>query len=180
MPAKEKTLNDLFFDTLKDVYHAEKQILRALPRMAKAASSDELRQAFETHRDETEGQIERLEQVFEIVGKRAQGKPCEAMQGLIEESKEILEDYKGSPALDAGLLSSAQSVEHYEISRYGTLRTWAGQLGMNDAVGLLEQTLEEEKKTDALLTQLAEQRANPEAQSGGEEAASSGRGRKGK
>jgi ferritin-like metal-binding protein YciE len=180
MPAKEKTLNDLFLEALKDVYHAEKQILRALPKMAKAAESDELRKAFQTHRDETEGQIERLEQVFEMVGKRAQGKPCEAMQGLIEESKEILEDYKGSPALDAGLLSSAQSVEHYEISRYGTLRTWAGQLGMNDAVGLLEQTLEEEKKTDALLTQLAEQRANPEAEAGGGEASSGRGGRKGK
>ena len=164
MAAKQKTLNELFHETLKDVYHAEKQILRALPKMAKAADSDELRQAFETHRDETEGQIGRLEKVFEIIEKRPQGKPCEAMQGLIEEGKEVMEDFKDSEALDAGLLSSAQTIEHYEISRYGTLRTWASQLGMDDAAELLEQTLEEEKKTDALLTQLAEQRLNQQAE----------------
>jgi ferritin-like metal-binding protein YciE len=161
--AKEKGLQDLFLETLKDVYHAEKQILRALAKMTKAAQSDELRQAFETHREETERQIERLEQVFEMCGKRAQGKPCEAMQGLVEEGKEIMDEFKGSEALDAGLVSSAQSIEHYEISRYGTLKTWAGQLGLNDAVGLLEQTLAEEKKTDELLTRLAEQSANRKA-----------------
>ncbi|MGQ7793928.1 YciE/YciF ferroxidase family protein [Faunimonas sp. B44] len=163
MATKQKTLQDLFQDTLKDVYHAEKQILRALPKMAKAAESDELRKAFETHRDETEVQIERLEKVFEIMERRPQGKPCEAMQGLVEEGKEIMEDFKDSDALDAGLLASAQTIEHYEISRYGTLRTWAAQLGMKDAVGLLEETLKEEKKTDALLTQLAEKAVNQKA-----------------
>ena len=160
---KEKGLQDLFIDTLKDVYHAEKQILRALGKMTKAAQSEELRQAFETHREETERQIERLDRVFELCGKRAQGKPCEAMQGLVEEGKEIMEEFKGSEALDAGLVASAQSIEHYEISRYGTLKTWAGQLGMQEAVGLLEQTLAEEKKTDELLTRLAEQQANRKA-----------------
>lgn len=164
MPAKQKTLEDLFHDTLMDVFHAEKQLLRACPRMAKAAKSDALRRTIDTHRDETEVQIERLEKVFQIIEKRAQGKPCEAMQGLVEEGKEVMEDFKDSPALDAGLISTAQSIEHYEISRYGTLRTWASQLGMQDAVQLLEETLEEEKKTDALLTELAEQSVNQEAQ----------------
>jgi ferritin-like metal-binding protein YciE len=163
MPAKEKTLNDLFLDTLKDIYHAEKQILRALPKMAKSAQSDELRQAFEQHRDETEGQVQRLEQIFEMMGKPARGKPCEAMQSLIEEGKEVMEDFKGSEALDAGLLAGAQAVEHYEISRYGTLRTWADQLGLRDASKLLQQTLDEEKKTDALLTKLAEAAVNRKA-----------------
>lgn len=161
--AKEKGLQDLFMDTLKDVYHAEKQILRALGKMSKAATTDQLRQAFETHREETERQVERLEQVFEMCGKRAQGKPCEAMQGLVEEGKEIMEEFKGSEALDAGLVSSAQAIEHYEIARYGTLRTWAGQLGMQDAVKLLDETLAEEKKTDELLTRIAGETANRKA-----------------
>src|SRR5215204_2868768 len=125
MAAKEKGLEDLFLATLKDVYYAEKQILRALPKMAKAAESDELRQAFEKHRAETEGHVERLEEVFEAIGKKAQGKTCEAIQGIIEEGKEIMEDFAESEALDAGLIAAAQAVEHYEISRYGTLRTWA-------------------------------------------------------
>ena len=163
MPAKQKTLDDLFLEILKDMYHAEKQLMRALPKMAKAADSDELRQAFETHRDETEGQIARLDQVFEMLGKPARGKPCEAMQGIVEESKEIMEDFKGSDALDAGLLAAAQAVEHYEISRYGTLKTWATQLGMRDAAKLFDETLAEEKKTDALLTKLAESSANRKA-----------------
>ena len=163
MPAKEKKLDDLFLDGLKDIYNAEKQILRALSKMGKSANSDQLRQAFETHREETDGQVQRLEQVFEIVGKRPQGKPCEAMQGLVEEGKEIMDEFKESDALDAGLIAAAQAVEHYEIARYGTLRTWAKQLGMDDAASLLEETLEEEKKTDQLLTELAEQEANREA-----------------
>ena len=163
MAAKEKTLNDLFLEALKDAYHAEKQILRALPKMAKAARSQELRQAFQTHREETEQQIERLEQVFELVGKPARGKPCQAMQGIIEEGKEVMEDFADSEALDAGLIDAAQAVEHYEICRYGSLRSWATQLGMNDAARLLEQTLEEEKKTDELLSQLAESAANQKA-----------------
>lgn len=163
MAAKEKTLNDLFLEALKDAYHAEKQILRALPKMAKAATSQELRQAFQTHREETEQQVERLEQVFELVGKPARGKPCQAMQGIIEEGKEVMEDFADSEALDAGLIDAAQAVEHYEICRYGSLRSWATQLGMNDAARLLEQTLEEEKKTDKLLSQLAESAANQKA-----------------
>jgi ferritin-like metal-binding protein YciE len=163
MPAKEKTLDDLFLTTLKDVYYAEKQILRALPKMAKAAESDELRQAFEKHRGETEEQVQRLEQVFEIIGKRASGKTCDAIQGIIEEGKEIMDDFADSEALDAGLIAAGQAVEHYEISRYGTLRSWAQELGLEDAVPLLEQTLEEEKKTDELLTQLAEARVNQKA-----------------
>ncbi|MBH0238958.1 YciE/YciF ferroxidase family protein [Methylobrevis albus] len=161
--AKEMTLDDLFLDTLKDVYHAEKQVLRALPKMAKSATSDELRQAFETHLQETDGQIQRLEQVFELLGKRPQGKPCAAMQGLVDEGKEIMDEYKGSDALDPGLVAAAQAVEHYEIARYGTLIAWAGQLGMKDAVALLKQTLEEEKKTDKLLSGLAAQGVNRKA-----------------
>jgi ferritin-like metal-binding protein YciE len=163
MAAKEKTLNDLFLMTLKDIYYAEKQILRALQKMAKAAESDELREAFTTHREETQGQIERLEQVFEMLGKRASGKTCEAIQGIIAEGEEIMEDFADSEALDAGLVAAAQAVEHYEMTRYGTLKTWAQELGMNDAAELLEETLEEEKKTDQLLTQLAEARANQKA-----------------
>ncbi len=170
MPAKQKTLDDLFLDTLKDVYHAEKQILRALPKMAKAAESDQLRQALEKHRDETEVQIERLEQVFEMLEKPARGKTCEAIQGLVEESKELMQDFKDSEALDAALIAAQQSVEHYEISRYGTMRTWAQQLGMQEAVQLIEQTLEEEKKTDQLLTEMAESMANQEAEQGQEAA----------
>ena len=136
-----KELNDLFHETLKDMYHAEKQILRALPKMAKAAQSDELRQAFETHRGETEEQVARLEQVFEIIEKRAQAKPCHAIIGLVEEGQEVMKDFKGSDALDAGLLAAAQAVEHYEISRYGTLSAWAAQLGLEEAVQLLDATL---------------------------------------
>jgi ferritin-like metal-binding protein YciE len=158
-----KTLVDLFLDALKDVYHAEKQVLRALPKLAKAAESDQVRQALEKHRDETEVQIERLEQVFEMLEKPARGKTCEAVQGLVEESKDLMQDFKDSEALDAALIAAQQSVEHYEISRYGTLRTWAGQLGMKRAVKLLEQTLQEEKKTDELLTQLAEAAVNVKA-----------------
>ena len=163
MPGKEKTLQDLFHETLKDIYHAEKQILKALPKMAKAANSDQLRQAFEKHRTETEGQVERLEQIFEILGKPARAKPCEAIQGLVEEGKEVMEDFKDSAALDAGLLAGAQAVEHYEISRYGTMKAWALQLGMRDAAKLLDRTLQEEKKTDEALTRLAEAAVNAEA-----------------
>jgi ferritin-like metal-binding protein YciE len=163
MAAKEKTLNDLFLMSLKDIYYAEKQILRALPKMAKAAESEELREAFQTHREETQGQVERLEQVFEMLGKRASGKTCEAIQGLIAEGEEVMEEFAESEALDAGLLAAAQSVEHYEISRYGTLKTWASELGMEDAAELLEETLEEEKRTDQLLSRLAEARVNQKA-----------------
>ena len=153
--AKEMTLADLFYDTLKDIYYAERQILKALPKMARAAQSEELRKGFEMHKEQTEGQVERLQQVFEIIGKRAQGKTCEAMQGLIAEGEEIMEEFKGTPALDAGLISAAQAIEHYEIARYGTLKAWAQQLGYKDAVGLLEATLKEESQTDEKLTKLA-------------------------
>jgi ferritin-like metal-binding protein YciE len=159
----EKTLNDLFLTTLKDVYYAEKAILRALPKMAKAAESDEVKAAFLKHRDETAGHVERLEQVFDVLGKKASGKTCEAIKGIIEEGQEIMEDFEDSDALDAGLIAAGQAIEHYEISRYGTLRTWAQRLGMRDAAKLLDQTLAEEKKTDQLLTQLAEASANPKA-----------------
>ncbi len=163
MSAKDKNLNDLFLDTLKDIYYAEKQILRALPKMAKAAHSDQLRAAFEKHHGETEGQVERLEQVFELIDKPARGKTCEAMQGLLDEGKEIMEEYKGTEALDAGMVAAAQAVEHYEIARYGTLKQWAQQLGIMDAVRLLDETLQEEKKTDEALTSLAEASVNLEA-----------------
>jgi ferritin-like metal-binding protein YciE len=148
---------------LKDVYHAEKQILRALPKMAKSTESEELRQAFEMHREETVGQIERLEQVFELVGKRARGVPCEAMQSLIEEGKEIMEEAEDPDVMDAGVLAAAQAIEHYEIARYGTLKAWAGQLGFKEAVRLLDETLEEEKKTDKLLSELAVANLNRQA-----------------
>jgi ferritin-like metal-binding protein YciE len=160
MTAKDKHLNDLFLDTLKDIYYAEKQILRALPKMAKAASSDKLRAAFEKHHGETEGQVERLEQIFELMEKPARGKTCDGIQGILDEGKEVMEEYKGSDALDAGMIAAAQAVEHYEITRYGTLKQWAQQLGMKDAVRLLDQTLQEEKKTDETLTSLAEASVN--------------------
>ncbi len=159
----EKKLGDLFYDTLKDIYFAERQILKTLPKLAKAAQSEELKAAFLTHRDETEMHVERLTQVFDIIGKRAQAKTCEAIKGLIEEGDEVMEEYTGSEALDAGLVAGGQAVEHYEMSRYGALKTWATQLGFKDAAALLDQTLQEEKKTDALLTRLAEQTINRKA-----------------
>jgi len=160
MTAKDKDLNDLFLDTLKDVYFAEKQILKALPKMAKAAQSDKLRAAFEKHHGETEDQVERLERIFELLDKPARAKTCDAIQGILDEGKEIMDEYKGCEALDAGLLAAAQAVEHYEISRYGTLKQWALQLGMTDAARLLDETLQEEKKTDVSLTTLAEASVN--------------------
>ena len=162
--AKEKTLQDLFHDTLKDIYFAEKKILTALPKMAKAANSDELRAAFEKHEGETEGQVGRLEQVFEVIGEPPKGKTCDAILGIIEEGQEIMKEYKGTPALDAGLISAAQAVEHYEIARYGTLKAWAEELGLTQAVKLLEATLAEEKNTDASLSKLAESRINQQAE----------------
>jgi ferritin-like metal-binding protein YciE len=165
MMATTKTLDDLFLDTLKDIYYAEKQVLKALPKMARAAQSEDGKAGFLQHRDETQGQIERLEQVFELIGKPARGKTCEAIQGILAEGEEIMEDFKGSPALDAGLISSAQAVEHYEIARYGTLIAWAKQLGLKDAVPLLQATLAEEEATDKKLTQLAQTEANAKGQS---------------
>ena len=163
MPAKDKNLNDLFLDTLKDIYYAEKKIFQALPKMAKAASSPKLKAAFEKHHDETEEQIERLEQIFDLLGKPARGKTCDAIEGILDEGKEIMEEYKGCEAIDAGLLAAAQAVEHYEISRYGTLKAWAEKLGMKQAVSLLDATLKQERKTDDALTSLADSEVNAEA-----------------
>jgi ferritin-like metal-binding protein YciE len=164
MAKQPKKLDELFHDTLKDIYYAEKKILAALPKMAKAAHTPELKAAFEKHHRETEQHVTRLEQVFELTEKRPQGKKCPAIDGIVEEGQEIAKEYKGSPALDSGLLAAAQAVEHYEISRYGTLRTWAQELGLGQAVQLLETTLTEEKKTDETLTELAEACVNQEAQ----------------
>src|SRR6476469_1304724 len=164
MAKEAKTLDDLFYDTLKDIYYAEKKILATLPKMAKAAQNDELTAAFEKHRAETERQVERLERVFDLIDKKAQGKTCDAIIGITDEGAEIMKDYKGSPALDAGLIAAAQAVEHYEISRYGTMKTWAEELGLQDAARLLEQTLQEEKKTDETLTQIAESNVNRHAE----------------
>jgi ferritin-like metal-binding protein YciE len=161
---KDKELKDLFLDTLKDIYFAEKKILSALPKMAKAAHSPKLKAAFEKHMRETDGQVERLEQVFALIDETPKGKTCDAIMGIIEEGKEIVDEYKGTPALDAGLLAAAQAVEHYEISRYGTLKTWADELGYNDAVKLLDATLNEEKNTDSTLSQIAESEVNQHAQ----------------
>ncbi len=158
--AKQKTLEDLFHDTLKDIYYAEKKILKTLPKMARAANSQDLKAAFEKHKTETEGHVQRLQQVFELMGKRAQGKTCDAIEGIVAEGEEIIDEFKGTPALDAGLISSAQAVEHYEITRYGTLRRWAEVLGMHEATTLLGQTLDEEAITDEALTGLADSSAN--------------------
>jgi len=164
MAKQPKTLKDLFHDTLKDIYFAEKKILTTLPKLAKAARSNDLKAAFEKHRTETEGHVERLEQVFAIIDEKPQGKTCAAILGITEEGAEIMEEYKGSPALDAGLLAAAQAVEHYEISRYGTLRTWAEEMGLDDAADLLQETLEEEEATDEALTEIAKTAVNQEAE----------------
>ncbi len=162
MPAAN--LERLFQDGLRDALYAERKALQALKKHARAAKSPELKQAFEQHREETEGQVERLQRVFEILGKRASGKTCPAMDGLAEEAEEIMEEYKDSPASDAGLLAAAQAIEHYEICRYGTLASWAKQLGQSEAEGLLRETLAEEEKTDKLLTDLAESVINAAAE----------------
>ena len=159
----EKTLETLFHDTLRDIYFAERKILKALPKMARGAQSPDLKAAFEKHKEQTEGQIERLQQVFEIIGKPARGKTCDAIEGILAEGDEILEDYKDTAALDAGLIASAQAVEHYEITRYGTLKRWATVLGMADAAALLDATLTEESDTDESLTALADASVNAKA-----------------
>ena len=163
-PATTKGLGELFRDTLNDIYFAEKKILSTLPKMAKAAQSPELKAAFEKHHGETQEHVARLEGIFEILGMKPQAKTCAAIMGITEEGAEIIEEYKGSPALDAGLLAAAQAVEHYEISRYGTLRTWASELGLTAAVQLLDLTLAEEKKTDVALTEIAESAVNVAAE----------------
>jgi ferritin-like metal-binding protein YciE len=156
MPKEPKTLDELFHDTLKDIYFAEKKILTTLPKMEKAAQSPDLKKAFAKHHTETQGHIDRLEKVFKEIEQKPQGKTCDAIVGITDEGAEIMDEYKGSPALDAGLLAAAQAVEHYEISRYGTMRTWAEELGLNESVKLLQATLDEEKATDQALTEIAE------------------------
>ncbi|MCG7508259.1 ferritin-like domain-containing protein [Mesorhizobium retamae] len=161
--ADTQGLQDLFLDGLKDILYAEKKILKALPKMAKSASDKAISQAFEKHREQTEGQVERLEEVFSMLDKAPRGKTCPAIDGIIEEGSEIMEEYKGTPAIDAGLVAAAQAVEHYEIARYRTLCAWAEELEMPEAVKLLQATLDEESETDAALAQLAKSDANPRA-----------------
>lgn len=160
---KNRTLDDLFLDLLKDVYYAERKILKALPKMARGARAPELRAAFEKHHDETQIHVERLQQVFDILGKPARGKTCPAIEGIIEEGEEVLESFAGAPALDAGLVAAAQAVEHYEISRYGTLRNWAELLGQKQIAKILQETLSEEEATDTALTDLANASVNQAA-----------------
>ena len=162
--AKTKTLHDPFHATLKDIYFAEKKILGALPKMAKAAQEKELKDAFLKHEKETQEHVARLERVFGEIDQPVRGKSCEAILGITKEGEEIMKEYKGMPALDAGLLAAAQAVEHYEIARYGTLKTWAAELGLRQAVKLLETTLAEERKTDETLTELAQREVNQHAQ----------------
>ncbi|WP_347138572.1 ferritin-like domain-containing protein [Paracoccus sp. SSK6] len=166
----DKNLETLFHETLKDIYYAERKILSALRKMARAAQSEDLKTAFKTHEEETQTQVERLSQVFELIGKRPRGKTCDAIEGIIAEGEDIMEEFKGSPALDAGLLAAAQAVEHYEITRYGTLKAWAQVLGMDEAASLLDQTLQEESATDEKLTGLAESVINAAAATGQEAA----------
>lgn len=158
-----KTLDQLFHHMLKDVYYAEKQILKALPKMAKKASSDDLREAFQHHLEETKGQVDRLEQVFAIIDRKPAGETCEAIKGLIDEGEEIMSESDTEEVLDAGLLAAAQAVEHYEIARYGTLVSWAKQLGHDDAAKLLQETLDQEHNADDTLNGLAENRLNKKA-----------------
>lgn len=149
------TLETLFHDGLRDILYAERKILKTLPKMMRAAQSEELKAGFQKHHDETETHVERLQQVFEMLGKRAQAKTCPAIDGIMEEGEEVMDSFKGSPAIDAGLIAAAQAVEHYEMARYGTLASWAETLGMADAVSLLTATLEEEAATDEVLSDLA-------------------------
>lgn len=158
-----KTLDDLFVHMLRDMYYAEKQILKNLPKMARKAKSPELREAFETHQTETEGHVDSLEKVFEMHDLRARGVTCDAMEGILSETKEIMSETEDPEALDAGMVAAAQAVEHYEIARYGTMVAWAKQLGMKDAANLLQKTLDQEQATDAKLSKLAEQMLNRQA-----------------
>ena len=160
-----KTLRDLFEHELKDIYYAEKALVKALPKMAKGATSDKLRESIEAHLEETKGQVERLEQVFELIDVPARGKKCEAMEGLLEEGSSLLEEDADADVMDAGIIAAAQKVEHYEIATYGTLCTWARQLGLEDAADLLGENLEEEKQADLKLTEIAESEVNIAAES---------------
>jgi ferritin-like metal-binding protein YciE len=153
---KLESLEDLFVEELRDLYHAENQLVKALPRMAKAASSPDLRHGFEEHLEQTKEHVQRLEKIFEDIGLKARGKKCEAMEGLVAEGKDIISEDAEPHVKDAGLIAAAQKVEHYEIAGYGSVRTWAEQLGHSRAAELLQQTLDEEGETDKKLTQLAE------------------------
>ncbi|CAP57464.1 YciE/YciF ferroxidase family protein [Gluconacetobacter diazotrophicus] len=164
MATQDKTLSDAFYETLKDIYFAEKQILKALRRSVHAAQAPDLKKAFETHATETATHVERLNDVFGIIGRAPRAKTCEATQGILAEMEEDLEEFGSTKAADAVLIGSAQAIEHYEIARYGTLRAWAADLGLDDAEKLLAETLEEEKRTDALLSEIAERESNPQAQ----------------
>ncbi len=161
---KQKNMRDLFHATLKDIYFAEKKILAALPKMAKAAQSEELKAAFQKHESETEMHVERLERVFDELDETPRTKTCDAILGIIEEGQGIMKEFKSTPALDAGLLAAAQAIEHYEISRYGTLKTWAQELGLDESVAVLNLTLREEKNTDEKLTELAQSNVNQHAE----------------
>lgn len=158
-----KNMNDLFLTFLQDIYYAERQILKALPKMAKAAENEDLKQGLMQHREETQHQIERLQHVFEQIGKRARGQTCEALNGIVEEGEEVIEQFEAGPVRDAGILANAQAVEHYEMARYGTMIAWAKVCGLDDAVKLLEETLAEEKKADQLLNQIASRSLNKAA-----------------
>ena len=158
-----ETFQDLFEEALRDIYYAERAILKALPQMAKKVSSEELAAAFTSHHAQTEQQVVRLERIFERLGKAAHGKKCPAIDGILEEGQELMNEAKDDTVRDAGILAAAQAVEHYEIARYGTLKAWAEKLGMTDAVELLEETLQEEKATDEKLTDLAESEINFDA-----------------
>jgi ferritin-like metal-binding protein YciE len=151
-----QSMDELFHNLLQDVYYAEKQLLKTLPKLAKKSSNGQLQQAFLTHRDETEEHVERLGRVFEAIGKKPRGKTCDAILGIIAEGEEVIEETEDEAVRDAGILAAAQAAEHYEIARYGTLRAWAAQLGHEDVVDLLEETLQEEKHADQLLTSIAE------------------------
>jgi ferritin-like metal-binding protein YciE len=174
---KLDTLKKLYLEELRDVYNAEQQLVKALPKMAKAASSDELREALEGHLEETKSQVERLDQIFEALDESPKGKTCKAMKGLVDEGSEILREKGEESVLDAGIIAAAQKVEHYEIATYGTLRTWADLLNENEAASLLQETLDEEGEADKKLNELAEEIVNPEAllETEVEEAAISGR-----
>jgi len=163
------SLRELYIDELKDLYSAEKQLVRALPKMVKNATNPQLKEAFENHLAETEGHVARLEQIFESLESSPRGKKCVGMEGLIEEASELLEEDADDDVLDAGLISKAQHVEHYEMAGYGTVRTWAQVLGEDQHVKLLEQTLQEEKNADRLLTQIAESSVNIDAETGDED-----------
>lgn len=164
MAKQTKTLDVLFHDTLKDVYFAEHKIVATLPKMHEAAKSKQLKEAFTKHLAETKVHVTRLEDVFKLIGKKPEQKTCDAMMGIVKEGAEIMDEYAGAPALDAGLLAAAQAVEHYEMSRYGTLRTWALELGMKDAAKLLQTTLDEEQATDLALTSIATKVVNQNAE----------------